>query len=415
VAQKLSGGGLWEMYAWGRRYQSADGQLREFRFLRFGTVSGRTRDPSQIAIAVYAAAFGVPAPWPAKGDWAQPFNPAATTEATTIRIADAGLADGSRAVHLEVTRGEAQAFFIRHGRQRIREIVVGGAPRPGSSCGDCKLITACGTLPRIPGLLGLPSRRAALRTVSVSDLRYYRSCPAQAHLSALNLPPGGYGPQATLGLAVHAWLENLHQRGGGACQAADMPETGEDWAGGKWQVSGPLADLGSRMLAHHPSVCAFGQSGLAIDVRVEPRLAFHDTAAQAIVLAKPDMVYLEDGSWVWRELKTTQRPVWFNDDLLDEFPQLALAVTILAEGGLGGDRAGSRVELEVLRPDGSEVILIDPSDPGRVAKARSVLRGLAEPWRDDEEFTARPGPNCQRCLVSQWCPSFAGASASIQV
>lgn len=194
-----------------------------------------------------------------------------------------------------------------------------------------------------------------------------------------------------------------------------MPLSGGDWEAGKWQVSGPFADLGSRMLAHHPSVCAFGQSGLAADCRVEPRLAFHDTAAQAIVLAKPDMVYLEDGSWVWRELKTTRKPDWFHDDLLDEFPQLALAVSILAEGGLGGDPAGSRVELEVLRPDGSEVALIDSSDPERVDKARSVLRRLAEPWRDDEEFTARPGPNCQRCLVSQWCPSFAGTSENIQV
>jgi hypothetical protein len=75
---------------------------------------------------------------------------------------------------------------------------------------------------------------------------------------------------------------------------------------------------------------------------------------------------------------------------------------------LGGDATGTRVELEVLRPDGAEIALIDPTDPERVEKARSVLRGMTEPWRSDSTFEARPGQDCQWCPVSTWCPSFPG-------
>lgn len=144
---------------------------------------------------------------------------------------------------------------------------------------------------------------------------------------------------------------------------------------------------------------------------MEPQLTFHDTAAQVIVIAKPDMLYLDEGSWMWREVKTTQKRRWFHDDLLDEFPQLALGVLVLHEGLLGGNPAGARVELEVLRPDGAEIALIDPNDPERVEKARSVLHRMAEPWRADGIFEARPGQDCQWCPVSRWCPSFPGNSS----
>jgi hypothetical protein len=64
AVQQVSGGRTWEVYAWGRRYQSPDGLVREHRFLRFGEADAERRDKSQVAIAAYATAFGVPAPWP---------------------------------------------------------------------------------------------------------------------------------------------------------------------------------------------------------------------------------------------------------------------------------------------------------------------------------------------------------------
>ena len=46
--------------------------MREHRFLRFGEADAERRDKSQVAIAAYATAFGVPAPRP--DPWQEPFQ-----------------------------------------------------------------------------------------------------------------------------------------------------------------------------------------------------------------------------------------------------------------------------------------------------------------------------------------------------
>jgi hypothetical protein len=139
-------------------------------------------------------------------------------------------------------------------------------------------------------------------------------------------------------------------------------------------------------------------------------LAFYDTTANVVIVAKPDMIYRDQGAVVWRETKTTQRDDRFHDDPLDAYPQLALATVLLGEGTLGGDLNGARVELETLKPGTSNIEYIEPfHEPDRVAKARQVLHDLAEPWRSDEVFTARPTARvCGTCPVSTWCSSAIG-------
>ncbi|WP_329584613.1 PD-(D/E)XK nuclease family protein [Kitasatospora sp. NBC_01250] len=410
VAQK-NNGTLWELYAWGRRYESQDGRRREFVFLRFGEAGARERDRGQIAIAAYATAFGAPARWPQS--WSEPFTPnGSATAVEQVRVVEVGLSGGPPLLLFEGTPSQVTAYFADYGRREITEIAAGGLSRPGSPCAGCKLLTSCDALPRIPGLLGISSRRAPLRKVSVSDLRYYGKCPAQAHMSSVHLPRAAeYSDEAKLGQAVHGWLETSHRgRIRAACNGHDVPRGDRDWTGGRWTMTGEWARLGSQMIAHHTDVCPYRDASSITEVELEPALAFHDTAAQTIVIAKPDMIYLQDNSWVWRETKTTQKPRFYHSDLLDEFPQLALALVLLAEGALGGELTGSRVELEVLRPQGQDLLYEDPTDPLRVAKAREVLRKLAEPWRGDEDFEARPGRACQTCPVSRWCPSSPGIS-----
>lgn len=403
VAQKANGK-RWEHYAWGRRYQSPDGRIREHRFLRHG--AARERDRAQIAIAAYAAAFGSPAPWPER--WAQPFELQPGRPVELVRVVEIGLLDGSRHVQFEGSPAQAQVYYAEHGRSQVAQIAAGGPATPGSCCAGCKLVTACPTLAKAPGLLGLAAAKAPLRKVSVSDLRYHRACPAQAYLRSLYLPKDGeYSPTAIRGKAIHAHLEINHGNPlRTPCNAFDVAVDPQGWSASAYTLTGEQAAIGARMLAHHVDVCPLDSPLQINEVLVEPTLAFFDTAANAIVIAKPDLLYREGESWIWREIKTTEKHRWHHDDVLEEFPQLALGVLILARGLLGGDPAGSRVELETLRPYASDPELIDPADPRRVAKAQDVIRNMAQPWREDQAFHARPGVACRTCPVSRWCPDY---------
>ncbi len=404
IVQRVLPSVVWELYAWGRRYETPDGGLREFRFLRLGPA--RERSPAEIAIAAFVAAFGTPAAWPKP--WSEPFQPSGRAGAKRVRVLEVGLVDGSVKLFLDATADDVEAYFAEHGRGRIGQIATGEEVVPGFGCATCKRIAVCHGPVRVPGLLGVESGQGPLRTISVSGLRYYRTCPAQAYLRTVHLPRAyEYSAEAEMGQAVHAWLEKVHQRHQGGCGTEMMPRPGEDWSAGEWRVRSEFADLGARMLAHHVKVCPFQEAPDIDSVRLEPRLTVFDTTARAVVVAKPDLVYREEGRWVWRELKTTRKPRRHLLDPLEEFPQLALGVAMLAAGVLGPSGAG-RVELEILRPSGAEIVLIDPNDPERVTTARRVLREWAGPWRADSSFEARPSQNCRWCPVSRWCPSYPG-------
>jgi hypothetical protein len=400
---------FWELYAWWRRYESLDGSVREYRRLRHGTV--KDSSPGEIAIAAYVAAHGCPAVWPKP--WGERFSTLGTGphRVQQVRIVEVGLADGLESVQFEGSVKDAEDYYRTYGHPHVAQVVSAGSMSTGASCFECKQMTACTALPRVPGILGLPSRIAPLRKVSVSDLRYYKDCPAQAHLRSLHLPAEDeYSDSAKLGQAVHHWIASLHGRDGyPACSTADMPSPGENWTQGRWKVSDQLAETGLLMLLHHVDACPFQTDGLVEQAETEAKRAFHDTAAQVVVIAKPDLLYFDEGSWVWRELKTTQKERWYHDDLLDEFPQLALGVVALARGALGGDPSGSRVEVEVLRPEGSDLHIIDPFEADRLKKALAVLKRYAMPWREDETFEARPSKKCQWCPVSMWCASYTDA------
>jgi hypothetical protein len=257
---------------------------------------------------------------------------------------------------------------------------------------------------RAPGLLGLRSySRTKLRQVSISDLRYYADCPAQYQLRALRLPKASeYAMAARLGQAVHHFLESRHTQAAVSCGHEDMP-IGADWPDPRWELDREAAEAGLRMLAHHPFVCPL-QAGTS-DFAIEKTFVFHDTAAQALVIAKPDLVYRDAGAWVWRETKTTSRDQRGGTDVMAEYPQVALATAILGSGLLGGPVDGARVELELLRPTGPDLLVVDPADPGQVDRAHAVLRRMAQPWREDMTFAATPGKKCRTCPVSRWCPS----------
>jgi CRISPR/Cas system-associated exonuclease Cas4 (RecB family) len=406
VKQWADGEATKEVYAWGRRYESLDGTVRELRLMRFGVADDDNRRPAKVAVSAYAVAYGEPAQWPQP--WAEPFRVTGNSAARVkrVRVVEIGLEDGSHAVLFDGTPAQARELYAKHAREQVRELVEGGSPRPGASCADCKLVTACDALQRVPGLLGIAGPHAPLRTWSVTNGRQYTICPAQDHLLRLNLPrENEYGPAAVRGQAIHEWLTENHTGPlHAACTVWDVPNPPDDWHSGKWHVTGAQARVGALMLANHADLCPFHHGDQITEVRLEHTFAVHDTAANVVVIAKPDMLYLDDGAWVWRELKTRLRLPQRGPDPYHDYPQLALAVVLMAENALGGKPAGQRVELELLSSRASDIWLIDPSDPAEVNQARAVLHELAAAWHADETYPARPGPHCADCPVRRWCP-----------
>jgi hypothetical protein len=255
VSQRTAGEKTWELWAWGRRYASQDGTIRECRLLRYrtarerhvsggtpaedpaaasgaGTEEERKRDRSRTAIAAYATAFGVPAPRPSRWEWGEPFRPlpGGQPDVQWVRVVEVGLDGGEPHVVWVGAPAEAKALFDRDALDLVREIRSGGRQRPGRDCADCKLLTACDALPRIPGILGITAPDAPLRTLSATDLRYYKKCPAMEHLCRLHLPRHAeYGPAAQRGQAVHAWLAGKHGRADHvACTVTDVPPRPDD-------------------------------------------------------------------------------------------------------------------------------------------------------------------------------------------
>ncbi len=130
VAQRDSGGTTWELYAWGRRYESTDGTGREFRFIRFGPV-GAGRDQAEVALAAYTTAHGRQAPWP--DPWREPF--AVTGDAPAgvlpVRVLEISLLDGDHQVLFDGNPADADALYGNDARARVRTVTAGGPARPG--------------------------------------------------------------------------------------------------------------------------------------------------------------------------------------------------------------------------------------------------------------------------------------------
>ena len=161
---------------------------------------------------------------------------------------------------------------------------------------------------------------------------------------------------------------------------------------------------GARMLASHADLCPFSRAGQITEVRVEPTLAVHDTDANVIVIAKPDLLYLEDGAWVWREIKTRAIPCApprtpSGSSRSSRSPPCSWRRTRWRASGTAPASSWSGSP-----PTAATCCSSTPSDPAQVARAREVIHELAAPWHADETVPARPGPHCTDCPVRRWCP-----------
>ncbi|MFJ9614939.1 PD-(D/E)XK nuclease family protein [Streptomyces noursei] len=355
----------------------------------------------EIAAAAYVAASGVEAELP-YGERARPAERPGIAP-RRVRVIGVGLGDGSTQVLADWDAAEAKRRFDEHTKARMTLAVDGRGTRPGQDCVRCEALSGCPDVPRVSGLLGAttPRRPRKRRSVSVSDLRAYRDCPARYHLTrVLKLRDAGAENEAIRrGRAVDAWLNGRHANTPRTpCRHAPLPDSLPGLSAS--ELPAALA-----MIRHHRGRCPL--DGLAPDETVEPqrRVVGYDTQTDVVVIADCDLVYTDRGGVVIRETKTASHRFGERRELVRTYPQLALAVLLMTSPAFGGDPRRSRIELEVLREDGARLEEIDPFDATTLDQSRRVIGELAARWVVDETY--RPAPaedfDCADCEARRWC------------
>ncbi|MFC4061988.1 PD-(D/E)XK nuclease family protein [Planomonospora corallina] len=396
--------------AWGRWYGSPDGSLVEFRRMRVRRPLGLPDDPSVLAMAFVAAA-GRQVIDPRDLYQAVPIPVEDGPRPARVRVVEMGLTDADARVLVDASPEEVRQAYRSSVQPVAERLLTDDRRAPGSDCAECRLCASCEALARVPGLLGLAGPGTHRRTWSVTTARQYQLCPAQAHLRDLRLPAEeAEGSAVRRGLLVHRWLEIAHGRAAapGAqevrpCTSDDLPDPATGALGlAEGLMSFEEYEQAWPYLVRHVEVCPLRGPGEITGVVPEPRIAVHDTEADVVVVAHPDLLRRVGGRLVYREQKTslTERGIT-EENALELVPQLALAVSLIAGGAFGGTRG--TVELEQLTPLSGTVVSFDAGDPGVAARARAVLAELAGAWHREVDFPTEPGPWCRFCPVSRWC------------
>lgn len=423
-APDTRGASVYEQSAWARRYASADGKVRELWLLGVNDAKA-DRPLSELAAAAHVAAFGIACD--PRAAFRKPYRPRGGPQASPdhrverVRIVSYGCSQGTAIPLLEWDLDRVNRNYTEHAKPVLGALADSTARNPGSSCVDCKVLPHCDAPYSTSQLFGLhlPTQTRPRRSVSASDLREHAKCPARFHLTRqLWLADSSEESSAIrLGRSVDAWLNMRHQRPAtGGCLNTSGPENPEDWSVDGHRVTGESARIGAKMIAQHAAVCPMGIATTNVPIRVQERVTCYEPDLDVVAVALPDLLYQEDGGWIWRETKTSSHPRWEGRSLLEQVPQVALAVLMVASGALGGRVDKSRVELEVLGPDDVTLEELDPGHAPTLDEARRVLRDDFTAWYLDTEYPARPGKSCADCAALSWClpgktaqPSPAGA------
>ncbi|MFI7103662.1 PD-(D/E)XK nuclease family protein [Streptomyces sp. NPDC050161] len=385
----MRGAREYRITAWGRCLHSADGRLRELR-LPVHRLSGAEPSRGRTAAAALVLAEAAPGPPPER-----------------VRVVEFALFDGRVRILFDGTRAQAIARYRDEGAEAVTALLDSRDYRPGTACADCAFVGVCPALRREPGLLGVSAPGRPRRTWSVTNGRSYApargGCPARDHMRRLGLPPEDAverSAAAERGRAVHAYLAQRHSHGPLRPCAIGVPD---QWVPDGFVLPDEERRLGAVLLRRHAAVCPVSRVRDRSDVWAEPRVVRHDTTADVMVIAAPDLLYRDGGSWVWRETKTSMSDQRRPGALLEAYPQLALGVLLLARGSLGGSPVRARVELEVLRPSGADLEILDPFTPVVRSAADEVTHALAADWYTDDRYAAAPGAACARCEMARWC------------
>ncbi|KRV49083.1 hypothetical protein AQ490_22115 [Wenjunlia vitaminophila] len=397
----------YEHTVWGRAYASADGTLRDLWLPSFGQAKEGLPEAELAAIA-YVLLNGEPEPRRRRGSAPPPSATRTKHPPHRLRVFSFGCADGSWRTLLDWRDEQVQEQFVGHAAPAFHRAATDTGARPGPDCVECKAISRCQTLQRTPrlwhGRPTVPARRR--RSLSAWDLRLYAQCPAQYHLTRhLRLTSlQQESDAARRGRAVDAWLNEAHRsRRPRGCRELPGPTSATSWSAGGYRLEGALAQEGAAMLREHQSLCPLDGLGEDEQVLVQHRVTTYVPELDVVVIAVPDLLHTRAGGWVWRETKTSTRPLWEGRSLMAQYPQLALGVLLLAAGAMGAQPRRSWVEFELLNGNDGALEPLDPSQPVVVDEARDVVHELAQPLLDDADYAPRTGRHCHGCQARPWC------------
>lgn len=407
-APDTRGADRYERTAWGRRYASADGSVREIWLPSVNSVK-EDRGDAEIAAAASVVLSGAPA----RARFGERYTRTGRTGPVPrqVRVIAVGCGDGEVRVLADWDAHEVSRRYESLARPALKRMVGRADLNPGADCVGCEGLSGCPQPTRAPGLLQVPTpaRPRKRRSVSASDLRVHGECPAQFHLTRVLHLKGGEPENTAIrrGRAVDTVLNERHTvRTPRGCR--DLPPPATPLPGLTAEESEPAL----RMLDRHRAVCPLHGLPAGEQVLVQPRLTAYDPVADTVVIADPDLLYTDAGGWVWRETKTSSTPLWEGRPLLETYPQLALAALLMAAGVPGGDPRRSRIELEILYEHGSACEVIDPFDEPTLVQARSVVSRLAAPWAADESYDPVPGRHCAGCAALAWCDAGCAQTSS---
>ena len=430
VLYKAPDGEVKEIDVWGLWLRNASEGIVELRMLRQRSLEDvRPRDPAVVAVAAKIAADGQP--YEIDGKRWRPLlgKPDPDGPVRRVRVVDIGLADASYAVLFDGTLEEARDAYRSVAAPLVPQVLAGGGFSPGKQCDGCYVVEGCPAVPKRPGMLGVVGLATHRRYLTHTRLRDYEICPARYWLadeSGIPRLQSESSSAARRGLLVHAALEWLHTRGAGtACSLDDF--TGPELPPVAIAI-GALDDEWrevARYLHAHPDVCPLRES--ADWVQPEASVVAFDNEADVVVSARPDLLRGMSGSVVWRETKTTAvLPTEAGLPLLEQFPQVALGLVLLASGVVDAARSDNvvgglgdtdvvvdgLVELEVLTPTESLLVTYSTTDAATLLRARVLLAARVDPWLRDTAFETKPGPQCAWCPMQEWCQPDLSTTAA---
>ncbi|GIG65166.1 PD-(D/E)XK nuclease family protein [Phytomonospora endophytica] len=396
--RELYGWGLW---AYTENYDAVRVYLPRYR------AGGAPYPRERVLATAYLGAQGFPGTPPPYGTWYErPHQPRDIPRMPAqVEVAEYYADTGRLEILYRGSAEQTEREYLAHGARMSRLLRIEPLiRRPGGDCDRCVLIGDCSAVPKVPGLLGIKGNGKGRRTWSATNGRNFGACPRRDHLYRRNLPGMAPGTRELIGRAVDTVLDGLH-RSSRACTAADLPASRAEWFRAGYELEPDASDVATAMLRQHLPRCPWLAGPSVRAARMDRTVTVYDPVADVVVHAQADLLYEEDGAWVWRELKTRER-VWNGDPLQShDALQLSLAV-LLAGAGIDGRRV-RRIELEQITVDERDLHPIPVDDADVLSRAREVVHAAVQDWYHDPTDAPTPGRACAFCQYRVICPDAA--------